>query len=88
MKKHIKAPDNLNRYGSFEVGIPLTERDLADSVRVLEGCLIVRAECLLHKRVITYIAIHPDFRPVQLGEVTPAYSAVLEDGKRVWRTGD
>jgi hypothetical protein len=44
---------------------------------VLAGCIVLRAEHLPHRQAFEYIAQHPSFRAVPLGEELPLYNAEI-----------
>lgn len=72
------------RLGRFEVS-QFFYRDAMKSpdhgANLFHGMFVVAAEAKPWKDTIEYVAVHPDFEPVEFGEEVPAYQAVFPDGE-------
>lgn len=72
------------RIGKFNIDRHIIDNSPHDAVASLEGCIVLRAECMAHTGMYEYFAIHPDFEEVPVGMMIPEYHAVIISGRRIW----
>ncbi len=63
----------------------LHERFLAklhagEGTNIFDGMVVLRTEQDIMSGRVQYLAMHPQFRPVEIGEITPEYVATFEAG--------
>lgn len=78
------------RFGIIKVPLSTLESDPGLVIAIMEGCLILRAECLYAFPGIEYHFAHHSLEPVPECEVPPEYTAEMRGGIRdrfVRRTG-
>jgi hypothetical protein len=76
------------RLGAFKISRRLIDECPQDALAILDGCLVLRAECLLYDDTVEYYAIHPEFDHVPEYQPIPVYVATVSGGKRCWRKPD
>lgn len=68
------------RIGKFEINLAMLEdiEKRADLFRIFSRMIVLRAEAMVYKNAIEYVAISPLFEPHRQGEILPEYDIVLE----------
>ncbi|KKK81949.1 hypothetical protein LCGC14_2808290 [marine sediment metagenome] len=72
-RRPVKPKDLQRRLGKFSMTRDVIIDSPALARKVLQGCIVVRAEHLWDGDIIEYIAIHPRFDPVPEGSIAPTY---------------
>ncbi len=65
------------RIGRFLVSLELIETAPGDVLRLLEGCIVVRAEVLFMPRSVEYCALCEAFDEIEPGPDIPLYKPVI-----------
>ncbi len=76
------------RRGFFDIQYELFEDSEPTVLAILNGCIITRAELMMHKMAIEYCAVHPDFDLVEQGTKPPWYKPIIginADGSKTVR---
>ena len=69
------------RFGVFYFQVDLLENDQEIIKDVMSKCIVIRAECLLSRRVIEYTALSELFDEVPIGAEIPEYNILFTKGK-------
>lgn len=71
-----------DRIGRVRIPIDWLASRPAEVVAALEGCMIVRAECMISFHGIVYEIAHPSLDLVQPGYIMPDYDIEMRGGVR------
>jgi hypothetical protein len=79
------------RIGVFRIPMVMVRKHPQDVANAMAGCVVVRAEMLFEAGAIEYVALHPAFAVLPLGQQAPTYHSIItrhEDGSVAysWRS--
>jgi hypothetical protein len=69
--------DLRKRAGWFEISWFIIEREPETARLALAGCVVIRAEMLIHTASVRYVALHEDFDVVEDHYCAPQYECQI-----------
>lgn len=79
-KKGVRLSDLRRRAGRFSIYTNAIDKDPESVMAVMSKMIIVRAETMFFDK-IDYTAISPLFQKIPMGERSPEYELVMENGE-------
>ena len=76
-----------NRYGKFYIRRDLIEQSPQEAAAMLQGMVIVRAEMMVVRNAVEYVAMHPEFaKSTSLSAAVPEYIVEVRHGRQTIKT--